>query len=106
MFADWPLRETDYPLRVMSDLIGKVNNLLKNWLSEKMDSKSQTEPGFLTPMAVPALSRASYSDSLNSDKNSPSHDENADFPISKPADNIKNPNVVDRQITLVNRSAE
>ncbi|WP_199330746.1 hypothetical protein [Microcoleus sp. FACHB-68] len=72
----------------------------------KMVSNPQNEPGFLTPDAGPDTSRASYSDALNPDRNDSSHDdENVDVPVPEPSGTADNPNVVDRQINITNRSA-
>ncbi|MBD1940323.1 hypothetical protein H6F73_23895 [Microcoleus sp. FACHB-68] len=71
-----------------------------------MVSNPQNEPGFLTPDAGPDTSRASYSDALNPDRNDSSHDdENVDVPVPEPSGTADNPNVVDRQINITNRSA-
>ena len=71
-----------------------------------MVSNPQNDPGFLTPDAGPDTSRASYSDTLNPDRNDSSHDdENVDISVPEPSGTANSPNFVDRQINITNRIA-
>ncbi|MBW4679030.1 MAG: hypothetical protein KME19_02805 [Microcoleus vaginatus WJT46-NPBG5] len=67
----------------------------------------QNDPGFLPPDAGLDTSRASYFDALNPDRNDSSHDaENVvDVPVPEGSGTAENPNVVDRQINIINRNA-